>query len=235
MKKRLLPALLALTTGLAIPAMGWAAGPTNAEVGDADSFGKRVVWLGMVQTGGVTLAADCTPNPNNPLGPDDRCVVLNAPPASTSVVEVDLGRITLPKDSTDDLICHWVTPVINFTFKNNTVDPVIARFSSTATYRLESKVLEGVIGHIEVPIATDSEFGTLAAGAVQTRQIRSTRTCIGGLISKSQLIGAYGLTEKQATQFFKEPITIRAGVIVSAQYVERATILYGTRFTGDHK
>jgi hypothetical protein len=84
-------AALALTAApaLAVP-------PTAAEVGDADSFGSRVVWMGLAGTGAVFSSSDCTPDPNNPLGPDDRCVTLIPAPAMTSFDFRDLGRITLP-------------------------------------------------------------------------------------------------------------------------------------------
>ena len=43
MKKQLLHSLLALTMDFGTPAVALAAPPTNAEVGDADSFGARLV------------------------------------------------------------------------------------------------------------------------------------------------------------------------------------------------
>jgi hypothetical protein len=80
-----------------------------------------------------------------------------------------------------------------------------------------------------------SESGTLAAGAQRSQQVRGTRTCIAGLISKSQLMDGYGLTDAQAKKFFKEPITIRVGMSARTRWVDFATIIYGTRFIGDHK
>ena len=164
----------------------------------------------------------------------------------TNVAFMDLGHITLPKDSTDDLICHWATPAVFFSYHNSTGAPVLARFRATATYRIESAVLQDPAlidpttgapfdGHIDTAITLHSEAKTLAAGAVEDHQVRGTRTCIAGLVSKSQLVSTYGLTEKLATKFFKEPITIRAGVSAAANWVSGAQILFGTRFTGDHK
>ncbi len=61
------------------------AAPTDAEVGDANSFGRDVKWLGLLQSGSVSFQSDCTPAPGDPPpGPDDRCVTLNAAPAATS-------------------------------------------------------------------------------------------------------------------------------------------------------
>ena len=43
------------------------AGPTDADVGDADSFGKNVKWLGLLQTGSISLQPDCTPVPGDEI------------------------------------------------------------------------------------------------------------------------------------------------------------------------
>jgi hypothetical protein len=245
MNKRQLLSLLALAMGLGLAPPGMAAPPKDADVGDADSFGKRMRWLGMVQTGQVILADDCTPVPGEPpRGPDDHCVVLNGGGAPTEVSFVDLGAITLPKDSADTLVCHWVTPFTFVGFFNPTAAPVLSIFRSSALFRIESPVLSDpslvnpqtglpFSGFIDVEISTSSDSGTLAAGAQQNHNIRSTRTCISGLVTKASLTRDYGLTDAQAKKFFKEPITIRAGIKATAQWVSGASILYGTRFTGD--
>ena len=60
-----------------------------------------------------------------------------------------------------------------------------------------------------------------------------TRSCIAGLVSRRSLIETHGLSEAQADRFFREPITIRMDISGQVQRVESASIIYGTRFTGD--
>jgi hypothetical protein len=235
---------LALATGLAASGLSAAAPPTAAEVGDADSFGKKVVWIGLATTGSVILANDCTPDPANPLGPEDRCVVINAAPAATSFTFPDLGRITLPANSANSLICHWATANIFYTMNNPGPLPTVARFSARPTYRVESVVLQdpalinpvtGVAfgGGIDITISGTTEAQTLAAGATHTRQVTGTRTCIAGLVTKLSLVRDYGLTDAMAKKVFQKPITIRVGSRGSVVGVSDATIFYSTRFTAD--
>ena len=73
MKKKSLLISLALATLCTSGLIGAVQPPSEASVGDADSFGNRVVWIGLLGTGLVTLTGDCT---SVPLGPDDRCVTL---------------------------------------------------------------------------------------------------------------------------------------------------------------
>jgi hypothetical protein len=237
--------VLAVAAGFALPAIGAAAPPTNAEVGDAASFGSRVTWIGLLTTGYVMLERDCSALAGS-LGPDDRCVTIDPPPALTTASFADLGRITLPKDSTDSLICHWVTPTGYFEFANSTGAPATASFRSVATFRFESSVLNDpnlinpvtglpFNGAIERTVTTYNMSRTLATGATQLEQIRGSRVCIGGLLSQQALVDEFGLTEGLAKKVLKEPITIRGGVIVTARHVVRAEMTYGTRFTGDKK
>ncbi|MFO1314287.1 MAG: hypothetical protein U1F58_01690 [Burkholderiales bacterium] len=247
MKKPSFASLLMFAACLAASRTGVAAPLTDADVGDADSFGKKVVWIGLAQTGVVVLADDCDPSAVGTLGPNDRCVTLAAAPASTSFDYPDLGHVTLPGKSTDTLICHWVTPLVSYGFLNTTGAAALARFTLRATYRLESAVLANPAlinpltglpfnGGIDiVGLPTYRNFQTIADGATQSHTIQSTRTCIEGMISKSTLVNTYGLTEAQAKSFFANPVTIRAGVSGDAALVSGASIIVGTRFTGDTK
>ena len=238
--------VMSVAAGLAIGSMhAMAASPPTADaVGDADSFGKRVVWIGLATTGGVILASDCTPDPQNPLGPNDRCVVLNA--GTTSFNFPDLGRIALPGNSANSLICHWATPNVFYRFNNSTTTPATGQFSARATYRIESEILANPAlidlqtglpfsGGIDISISGINVSRSLAAGEFASQQVTATRTCIGGLISKAALMRDHGLSEAQANKFFEKPITIRVGTRGSARGVSDASVLFSTRFTADDK
>lgn len=234
-----LPALAALSFAPAAHAQGGA--PTAAEVGDADSFGRNLRWLGLL-SGHINLAPDCTPAPGEPADPN--CVVLNPAPARTTFRVDGLDVLILPARSTRSLICHWQTPVTSYRALNPAGVPETFQFRVTPVYRIESAVLmePGLAdpntglpynGVIELGLTSMFKFETLAPGDSDSELLTGTRMCIGGLVSRANLIQAYGLSEAQADRFFREPITIRLGISGSARLVESATINIGTRFVGD--
>ncbi|KFL37340.1 hypothetical protein [Arenimonas donghaensis] len=222
---------------LADPAATKAA-PTAAEVGDADSFGRKMNWLGLL-SGFTYLQTDCV-IPGEPLDP--RCIQLNPAPAFTSFEAPDLAAITLPGKSTDSLLCHWQTPIVSVGFANFTAAPEQYRFQAFPVYRIESEVLDGLSdpfsgtpynGAIELGLSAINVSGSIGPGEYNVEQFTFTRMCIGGLVSKQSLINSYGLTEAQAKQFFKKPITITMSIRGNARMVDAANINFGTRFAGD--
>ncbi len=222
---------------LADPAAAKAA-PTAAEVGDADSFGRSVNWLGLL-SGFTYLQTDCAV-PGEPVDP--RCIQLNPAPGFTSFEAPDLAAITLPGKSTKSLICHWQTPIVSVGFANFTAATEQYRFQAFPVYRIESEVLQGLSdpntgtpynGAIELGLSAINVSGSIDPGEYNVEQFTFTRMCIGGLVSKQSLVNAYGLTEQQAKQFFKKPITITMSIRGSARMVDAANINFGTRFAGD--
>jgi len=245
-----LAALLALggmaTTALAAPPQPnnprLQAALTNEQVGDAASFGRAVNWIGLT-SGFVQLDTDCSPiTPTDP--PRTNCIVLNPAPASTNFDRPDLDVITLPGKSTKSLICHWQTPIANVISRNTTGADANARINIRPYYRFESEVLADptlinpqtglpFAGSFEQSLISVNDLQTLSPNHSQSRFYTFTRTCIGGVISRSFLVQSLGLSEEQAKQFFRKPITIRHGLRGSAQLVQFATINVGTRFLGD--
>ena len=83
------------------------AGPGVDEVGDPDSFGNNVIYLGIAQTPGVSLLDDCTPDPMYPPDPESRCITLKPQPLTTTFDEGKLDYIKLPGGSTKRMM--WCT------------------------------------------------------------------------------------------------------------------------------
>lgn len=98
---------LSLTASQVAPQSAAAAksAPTLAEVGDVDSFGRNLKWLGVTQMN-VSLADTCAADIPG-------CVVLNPAPMPTSFTFDDLARITLPKNAAHSLLCYWFSPFLN--------------------------------------------------------------------------------------------------------------------------
>jgi hypothetical protein len=223
------------------------AAPGVAEVGDADSFGRNVKWLGLAQTGAITLASSCVPAPGDPPpGPDDRCVTLNPAPASTAFDFPDVARIKLPGKSAESLLCHWLSPIISYSFSNTTgVFQPNAQFRLTPYIVIESPVLAdpALINPVTgLPFGGVLESGfsatyldsrSLQPGDRQLVRHSQSRTCIAGFLSRRSLVENYGLTEAQAKEVFKKDMALRIGVRGSAAMVSSGQVLYGLRVVGD--
>lgn len=222
-----------------------AAGPliSNADVGDADSFGRNVTYAGLAQTGQVILQEDCSIVTG--LGPDDRCVTVNAQPASTSFSFNDLGRMTLPARSTNDLLCFHSTTFQTWQFFNETGSASQAAIRYTESITIENPLLDDPSlmdpttglpfnGSLTVGIGTSLlDLETMQPGDDKVRNENVTRTCLGGAISKRALSEDYGLPDSVVKQFFKQPMTIRLNVSGRASLVVDSSLLFGVRMYGD--
>jgi hypothetical protein len=217
-----------------------AAAVTPEDVGDADSFGKNVTYIGTAQSIGVTLADDCTGT--DPLV--ERCTVQNAAPAITTVIENDLAVINLPKNATKTLMCFTLTPSIFVDWGNFTGAQQIARFNANALINIENPVLEDPAlidpatglpfnGVLEIALSTWSHVQSMPNNATETERSMQTRSCIAGIISRRVLVDEYGLTDNQAKEFFKKAMTVRFGARVTASMSQFTNYFYGVRLYGD--
>lgn len=230
-----------LAVALLLAAPLCAVAQTAEEVGDADSFGRNVKFIGLASAS-ATLANDCTPPPGEPADPN--CRVLAPAPGITTFALPDLDTVTLPARATRSLICHSQTPVTNYGFLNPGPDAGPARFSLRATYRFESTVLDDPAlidpntglpfgGGFDQILTSIIDTRTLQPGESASRFDTGTRACIGGVISRQFLVDALGLSDAQAREFFRRPITIRVGIAGNAQRLSGAGINLGVRFYGD--
>ncbi len=216
-----------------------AAAPTVDEVGDADSFGKNVTYLGMAQTQAVIVTSDCT-------GSDptlERCIVANPAPGITPFNEANLGSIQLPAKATKSLICFTVTPLTQINWFNPLATPAMARFSASASITIDNDVLDDPTlldpstglpfgGVLTLGLTTFNDSHTLQPGASDNKTLFMSRACIAGLVSKRALVDSYGLSEAQAKEFFKKPMTLTLGSRGSVALAD-ASYFYGLRLYGD--
>ena len=229
-----------------IASAGSRAAPTAAAVGDADTFGRNVVWDGLISSGNISMSADCTPAPGDPApGPDDHCITLNPAPALTTFDIPDIGRMTLSGKSSHDILCHWLTPVVIYSLYNGTGVPANGRITLVPYLKVESTVLNDPTlidpntglpygGVLESGFAASySSSHTLAPNERDTQRFSESRVCIGGTISRQGLIQGYGLSNAQVDAFFKNPMTLRLGLRGSASLVDFANVIYGLRIMGD--
>ena len=235
--------ILSATASGAVSAspIGAAAAPTIEEVGDVDSFGRAVRWLGVTQMD--VVLSDVCPVPGG--NPEAACVALNPAPASTAFAFEDVARIELPGKAADSLLCHWLSPFLNIEWNNPTAVPATARLTYQPTLTVESEVLDDPSlidpgtglpfgGRLTTAMTASEHFEVpLDAGQSLDERMRDSAVCIAGFLSRRALVNNYGLTEAQAKQFFKKPITVRMNISGEVQYVGNASLIFGLRIVGD--
>ncbi len=215
---------------------------SDADVGDADSFGSKVLYMGLLGSGDVYLQEDCT---GVTLGPNDRCVTVNPQPAFTSFSFNNLGSITLPAKSTQDLLCFATTAFRGWNFFNETASPANAQFRYNVSVTVTNSLLNDPSlidpttgmpfnGQLTVYIGESLvQNKTLQPGANEFQQGFASRTCQAGALSKDSLSQTYGLPDNIVSKFFKQPITLSINLSGNAALVQDASILAGIRFYGD--
>jgi hypothetical protein len=217
-----------------------AAAPTVEDVGDPDSFGRNVTYLGLTQTLPVVILPDCT-------GSDptfERCIVANAAPGPTSFDESNLATINLPAKASKSLLCFTVTPLVQVQWFNPLAAPANARISANAVITIDNEVLDDPAlidpttglpfgGTLTLGLSTYSDFHTLQPAETDTKTLFMTRSCIAGIVSKRALVETYGLTDLQAGEFFKKPMSLSFGSRGTVALTDFTSYFYGIRLYGD--
>ncbi len=231
---------------IAVPAaartrLGSAAAPTPGDVGDVDSFGRSLVWLGMTQ-GNLDLSSSCPPDDGDPT---TNCVALNAAPAITAFSLSDIAHVSLPAKSANSLLCYWFSPLLSVNYLNPTAANDVGLLAYSPTLTVESEVLDDPAlidpttgapfnGKLVTGMTASERFEVpLAPGQQQFERSRDSAVCIAGLLSKHALVDTYGLTDAQAKQVFKKPVTIRLNVSGNVRLVDEASLIFGLRIVGD--
>jgi hypothetical protein len=221
---------------------GIAHAQTIEEVGDPDSFGRDVTYLGLGSIQPFYLQPDCT----DEIAAGVPCQVPLPAPSFTEFSIVDGDSIQLPARASNSLLCFALTPAMNRRFQNNLTFNAEAVLITRALISIESPVLENpnlinpdtglpFNGKITFGFFTNNENRSIAPGGFDSQVTVLTRSCQGALISKRALIGTYGLTQSQANSFFNNRITVRLGMSGAARMVESLSHGYGIRLYGDRR
>ncbi len=225
-------------TAKAAAAPGAAAAPTLEDVGDVDSFGRDVKWLG-VANAFVSLDPTCD-------DPEADCQILAPSPAITAFNFMDAASIKLPKKSANSLLCYWFSPVLTINYHNETATRAIARLRYLPTLTVENEVLDDPAlidpttglpfgGSLLTTMTSSERLDTpLEPGVQYSQRTRDSAVCIAGFLTRRALVQTYGLTEAQAKEFFKKETTVRLNIQNgSAQHVSFASLVFGLRIVGD--
>lgn len=216
--------------------------PTDADVGDAASFGRNVRWLGLTAAY-VQASTDCPSIVSE--DPTALCQQITDLAVNTPFAFNDIASIKLPANASNSLLCHWFSPRVAITFFNPTANPVPGRYSYNPTLTVENPVLNdpGMIdattglpfnGKLSTSMSASESVQVVVEPAIPISQnLRDSVVCQAGLLSKKALVETYGLTATQANSFFASPTTVRLNVSGSSRFVDYALYSFGLRIVGD--
>ena len=234
---------VALVTGLR-------AGPTAADVGDAETFGHSALYMGAA-SGFETLApagSPCpaaTPIPSPAPNGDSFCDELNPAPATTGFSHDNICRINLPKKATRNVIYPVLNIFLNYQLQNSTGLDQTGIFRFTAGITIVSDALNG-------PDCFDPVGSTTPCGGKLTllfdynyrddrnmhdgdrQRLRETLVRAGNTgLTRAQFHDSFGLTNATVDALFAGPMTVRLDITGSAKMVTDATITCNMRLFGD--
>ena len=219
------------------------AAPTIDDVYDVDSFKRSVTYLGLASAF-VNLSDTC---PTDPANPDELCATLNPAPAFTNFNFQDAARIKLPPKATNSLLCYWFSPVVTVNYVNGGASLAYGRLRYNPTLTVENPVLADPAlidpttgapfgGKLLTSMTSSENFVVpLPPTTNFTERTRDSNVCMAGFISKKALVDNYGLTDAQATEFFKKETIVRLNISGSAQNVGFASMVFGLRIMGDER
>ena len=222
-----------------------AAGPSAADVGEPDSFGKNAQFLGVVGTGVVIIDPTCNPADIGQLGTDDRCILASDPALSAplGLTFNDLGRITIPGKSVSNIVYLINNHQTNWTFENFTAANVFGRMSYSPSITIESDALND-------PAAIDPNTGLPMGGSFTTTGVGTkintqtlfpgysatrgeTYTRANGLGLSRTFFASLGLPNHVIDKLYKKQMTIHLNIRLSARSVPFGTFFYSARLLGN--
>ncbi len=212
-------------------------------LGDPDSFGANMKFAGLANSGSVLLDPACEFPPGEELGPDDRCVLLAPAPAQTIFDVRDIGRITLPANTSKDLLFMMQTNWQNYQLFNTTGVPqssAVFRYDPYVTIESEAfndpRALDPVTGNplngkVDVSGSATIVDRSLARDERIRQGLNYSRSSVNSL-SKTYW-REYGLPEDLIQKLFRGRITIRLNVRGRARLVSDGVMQYSIRFFGN--
>lgn len=219
-----------------------------ADVGEPDSFGKNVKFLGTAVTGVVYVYRSCDPaillaEAQVTLGADDRCLVNAVGGASASATFSDMGRITIPGRSADNVIYFVLNNTISNDFQNTYANGLFVTFSFIPRLTIESAALNdpaAVDPNTGQPlngVLTISGFGskaffrTIPTNESEYYDDRYSAAATRGFARS--YFADLGLPQSVINNLYRQPMTIRLGMRVSARNIYFGQYFYSMRLTGN--
>jgi hypothetical protein len=217
-------------------------GVTHADVGDADSFGRNLKWLGAMN-GFVYFGSTC-PRANAPAW--ERCQPIVAQTVETPFAFGDIASIRLPARASTSLLCQWVTPILSLTHQNTTNTRTYSYFRYWPTITIVSGALsdpasintitgQSFGGKLIIPMTSHGAWinKPLEPGVVFGERSRDSQVCLGGVLNRRVLIESYGMSEELADKLFASPMDVSLSVQGNLRNVREGYLTLGVRMVGD--
>lgn len=239
MKKKFI--LLGLFCLLILPAKLLA--QTIDDLGDSASFGKETKFFGSAYTGAVYLDTICSPIDLG-MTTGDVCGLINATTNAVSYDYRDLGTITFPANTFQNVIYPLVRNSISYNMFNNTTTNKNMSFNYKPYITLESDYLNDptLINSI-----TNQPFGGKLDITLPGSKLVGSTLVPNGIVNENENFGAFftnGITKKVLTdsygvppviadKIFSDKIKIRLNIKGNARYISFGYAFYTIRFLGN--
>lgn len=221
---------------------------TAADVGEPDSFGKTVKFLGTAATGVVYVYHSCDPQVlldelEVTLGADDRCLAHTVGGATSSATFNDLGRITIPGRTADNVIYFVLNNTVSSGLQNDFANNLPVSFSYSPRLTIESaalndpSALDPVTGQPLNGVLTVTAFGArvfnkiIAPNDFEFSFDHYSTAATRGFARS--YFADLGLPQTVINNLYRQPMTIRLGMRVSVRNVSSGQYLYAMRLTGN--
>ena len=247
MKHNILKTAVLILSGLAV-ATGLRAGPTAADVGDAETFGHSALYMGaasgfetLLPIGGCPAA---TPTPSPVPNGDTFCDELSPAPAQTGFSHDNICRINLPKKATRNVIYPVLNIFLNYQLQNSTGVDQTGLLRFTAGITIVSDALNG-------PDCIDQNTSAPCGGKLtftfnysyrddrnmhdgDRQRLRETLVRAGNTgLTRQQFKDSFGLLPATVDALFAGPMTVQLDLTGAAKMVTDASITCNMRLFGD--
>lgn len=219
-----------------------------ADVGEPDSFGKNVKFLGSAVSGTIYVYHSCDPQVlldelQLTLSPDDRCLAAANGGASASATFTDIGRITIPGRSADNVIYFIANNTISHDLQNNFANGLPVFFTYSPRVTIESAALndpaaldpvtgQPLNGSLTVGISGTKQFiRTVPAGEFEFFNDTYSTAATRGFARS--YFADLGLPPTVVNNLYRQPMTIRLGMRVSVRNIFLGQYFYTMRFMGN--
>ena len=246
MKSYIAKIAVVILSGLAV-VEGLRAGPTAADVGDAETFGHSALYMGAT-SGFETLQLDpcpaATPTPSPAPNGDTFCDQLNPAPAQTNFSHDNICRINLPKKATRNVIYPVLNIFLNYQLQNSTGVDQTGIFRFTAGITIVSDALNG-------PDCIDQNTSAPCGGKLtllfnysfrddrnmhdgDRQRLREILVRAGNTgLTRQQFRDAFGLSAATVDALFAGPMTVQLDLSGAAKMTTDASITCNMRLFGD--
>lgn len=231
---------ICLMTLLALSSLGLgkiiAGPPSEADVGDPDSFRHNAFYMG-VASGQVILASDCTG-----VTPPTQCYTLPLP--GNTFTANDICHINLPNGSTKDIIYPALSFFHSYRLDNSTGTSQIGQFDYTASITIDSTALNDPAcidpstglqcgGHLSMEFA-DNRFTdqhNMNPGDFTRGHLNYSH--VGNLGITARSLEESGIPHNIVQHMFQGPMVLHLNITGSVLQLSNASITGNMRLFGD--